>query len=131
MLFPTNPDLADIFGDTDFDLILFLLIFFDPIFPDSGFPDYWILESGSWQWLAAARGGAPVAGSWRFLDGTSGTQNLGDPRNRENPISASPVREFLFTYQASPPFVTANQPGVLGHRSCGMKGAAHATFALI
>ena len=53
-----------------------------------------ILEPGSWLWLAAARGGAPVAGSRRFLDGTRTTQfrrskDLG--QDGENPISASPV----------------------------------------
>ena len=40
--FPTDPDLADILGDTDFDFDNFLLIFLDPIFLDfqiPGFPD--------------------------------------------------------------------------------------------
>ena len=34
--FPTNPDLADILGDTDFDFE----IFFDPKFPDFQVPDF-------------------------------------------------------------------------------------------
>ena len=70
---------------------LFCFPFLDPRFPESQtfgfpdswvsrFPDSWILESGSWLWLAAARG-APVAGSRLFVNGTPGPQNSGDPRN--------------------------------------------------
>ena len=62
---PANADLADILGKTDLD---FDLEFWDPRFPDS-----WIVESGSWLWLAAARG-APV-------DGIPGPQHSGAPRN--------------------------------------------------
>ena len=46
-------------------------------FPIPGFPDSWILEPGSLLWLAADRGGT----SRRFLNGTPGPQNAGDPRN--------------------------------------------------
>ena len=39
--FPTNPDLADILGDTDFDFEIFIfLIFLDPKFPDFQVPDF-------------------------------------------------------------------------------------------
>ena len=39
--FPTNPDLADMLGDTDFDFEnLFFLIFVDPKFPDFQIPDF-------------------------------------------------------------------------------------------
>ena len=51
--FPTSPGLADILGKTDLDFeILYFWDLLDPRFPDS-----WILESGSWLWLAAAWGG--------------------------------------------------------------------------
>ena len=46
ILFPTNPDLADILGDTDFDFENFdFLDFSDPKFPDfqvPRFPKIWL-----------------------------------------------------------------------------------------
>ena len=63
---PTNQDLADILGDT-YLIVQFFLMLLDPRFPDiPGFPDSWILESGSWLWLAVAWG---VTGRriWRAL----------------------------------------------------------------
>ena len=41
--FPTNPDLADIFGDTDFDNFNFW-IFLDPKFLDFQVPKIWISQ---------------------------------------------------------------------------------------
>ena len=85
ILFPTNPDLADILGDTDFDIEN--LYFFELVGShNSRLLDFQIL--GSWNqvpgygrlWLR--RGGeASVATPRRFLDGTPGPQNKGDPRN--------------------------------------------------
>ena len=41
MIFPTNPDLADILGDTDFDFDNFhFLDFLDPEFPDLQVPGF-------------------------------------------------------------------------------------------
>ena len=82
-LSPTNPDLAHILADTDFNVenYTFWIYFWIPDFQIPGFPDSWILEPGSWLWLAVARGGgSPVARSRRFLGGTPGPQNSGDPK---------------------------------------------------
>ena len=44
-LFPTNPDLADILGDTDSDFESFhFWILFDPKFPDFQVPDFKIFR---------------------------------------------------------------------------------------
>jgi len=88
MFFPTNPDLADILGDTYFYLICFIFgISLDPRIPDSWisrFLDFQIPGSRNqvpgYDWLQLGVG-EPVAGSRRFLDGTPGPQNSGDPRN--------------------------------------------------
>ena len=41
IFFPTNPDLADTLGDTDFDFENFyFLLFLDPKFPDFQVPDF-------------------------------------------------------------------------------------------
>ena len=54
MIFPTNPDLANILGDTDFDFEnLYFSDFLDPRFLDfqiPGFPDS--RPSSSYIWLA-------------------------------------------------------------------------------
>ena len=40
-IFPTNPDLADLLGDTDFDFESFYFLdFLDPNFPDFQVPDF-------------------------------------------------------------------------------------------
>ena len=86
--FPTNPDLADSSGNTDFDFENFhCLGVWIPYFQNSGFLDFQItgfLDLGT-RFLAMAGcegGGAPVAGSRRFLDGTPRPQNSGDPWNQ-------------------------------------------------
>ena len=70
VFFPTNPDLADILGDTDFDLRIFVfLICWIPDFQIPEFPDFQIL--GSWNqvpgygWLRL--GGRPIGGFWTAL----------------------------------------------------------------
>ena len=47
MIFPTNPDLADVLGDTDFDFDIFL-IFWDPKFPDFQVPGFQISRNLAW-----------------------------------------------------------------------------------
>ena len=115
---PTNPDLADILGDTDFhfdNVYVFgfswipnfqnsrFLDFQIPGLPDfqipglpdfqiPGFPDSWILEPGSWLWLAAARGGhqsPDLGGFWTALPDHRIQEIQGTRQYRENPISAS------------------------------------------
>ena len=47
--FPTNPDLADILGDMDFDFEnSYLFIFLDPKFPDFQVPDFQISRNLAW-----------------------------------------------------------------------------------
>ena len=61
--FPTNPDLADILGDTDFDFENFhFLDFLDPKFPDFQVPDF--QKSGLGPAWAQACGLGPGLGPW-------------------------------------------------------------------
>ena len=47
--FPTNLDLADILGDTDFDFVTFyFLFFFDHKLPDFQVPDFQISRNLAW-----------------------------------------------------------------------------------
>ena len=46
--FPTNPDLADILGDTDIDFDVFHVSFLDPKFPDVQVPDFQISRNLAW-----------------------------------------------------------------------------------
>ena len=47
--FPTNPDLADILGRTDFDFdYCYFLDFLDLKFPDFQFPDFQISRNLAW-----------------------------------------------------------------------------------
>ena len=47
--FPTNPDLADILGDTDFDFENFYVLdLLDPKFPDFQVPDFQISRNLAW-----------------------------------------------------------------------------------
>ena len=58
--FPTNPDLADILGDMDFDFENFyFLVFLDLKFPDFQFPDFQISRNLAWAraWARAWAGG--------------------------------------------------------------------------
>ena len=57
-LFPTNPDLADILGDTDFDFDIFWLIVLDPKFPDFQVPDFQISKNLAWAQLGPGLGPA-------------------------------------------------------------------------
>ena len=73
VVFPTSPDLANILGDTDFDLpnLYFLDLFGSQI---SRLLDFWI-PSCQLAWLAQGQGGD----SGRH----SGPQNSGGPRNED------------------------------------------------
>ena len=62
--FPTNPELADILGDTDFDFEIFFLLFLDPKFPDFQVPDFKISRNLSWAQLRPSLGPA-----WTPSDG--------------------------------------------------------------
>ena len=94
--FTTDPD-VDILGDTDVYLELHFVRFpfFDLYFQIPGLSDSWILEPGSWLWLAAARGGgheSPDLGDfWTALPDHRIQEIQGTMQNRQNPISASPV----------------------------------------
>ena len=47
--FPTDPDIADILGDTDFDFEnLYFLNFWDPKFPDFHFPRFPDSQTEAW-----------------------------------------------------------------------------------
>ena len=75
VLFPANPDLADISGDTDFDFENFIFgICLDPRFPDSWISRFLDLGSRFLAMAGCGSRGTPV-------DGTPGPQNSGDPRN--------------------------------------------------
>ena len=57
--FPTNPDLPDILGRTDFDFESFIfLIFWDPQFPDFQVPDFQISRDLAWAQLGPTLGPA-------------------------------------------------------------------------
>ena len=57
--FPTNPDLADILGDTDFDFEdFYFLDFLDPKFPDVQVPDFQISRNLAWAQLGPTLGPA-------------------------------------------------------------------------
>ena len=62
MFFPTNPDLADILGNTDFDFenLYLFLIFLVPKFPDFQVPDFQISKN-----LALGRAGLGPLHSYR------------------------------------------------------------------
>ncbi len=48
-LFPTNPNLADVWGDLDFDFESFyILMIWDPKFPDFQVPDFQISRNLAW-----------------------------------------------------------------------------------
>ena len=55
--FPTNPDLADILGKTDFDFENFYFLdFLDPKFPDFQVPDFQISRNLAWARLGPSMG---------------------------------------------------------------------------
>ena len=97
--FPTNPDLANILGDTEFDFdILFLDSFGSRI---SRIPDSWIsrfLDLGT-RFMARAGCGPgggghqspDLGGFWTALLDHRIQEIQGTRQYRENPISASPV----------------------------------------
>ena len=59
-LFPANPDLADILGDTDFDFDFFIFgIFLDPKFPDFQVPDFQISRNLAWAQSGPSLGWPP------------------------------------------------------------------------
>ena len=65
--FPTNPDLADILGRTDFDFENFhFLDFLDPKFPDFQVPDFQISRNLAWAGLGLgwAWAGASLGWAW-------------------------------------------------------------------
>ena len=57
LFFPTNPDLANILGDTDFDFDILFLISLDPKFPDFQVPDFQISRNLAWAKLGPGRAG--------------------------------------------------------------------------
>ena len=58
-LFPTNPDLPDILGRTDFDFENFYFFaFLDPKFPDFQVPDFQISRNLAWAQLGPGLGPA-------------------------------------------------------------------------
>jgi len=58
VVFPTNPDLADILGRTDLDFYMFSFSFFDPTFPDFQVPDFQISRNLAWAGLGPGLGRA-------------------------------------------------------------------------
>ena len=71
-LFPTNPDLADILGRTDFDFDSFIFIcFLDPKFADVQVPDFQISRNLAWVSPSVGPGGS-FSGEFRLC------RHLGD-----------------------------------------------------
>ena len=90
--FPTNPDLGDILGDTDFDFEIF--IFLDVSGSQiSRIPDTWISRFPD-SWAGCCSGGhqlPDLGGFWTALPDHRIQEIQGTRQYRENPISASPV----------------------------------------
>ena len=74
--FPSNPDLANILGDTDFEFeFLFFLFFLGPKFPDVQVPKFWIYRFPNF-WISRfpdfhTDGQAGVGGGGRLGDITT------------------------------------------------------------
>ena len=116
--FPTNPDLADILGDTDFNFDMFYFLLFSGFqisrlpgskildFQISGFPDSQI---STWP-AGRGRGTAP-----RQLRTTKLVRSKELGQYRENPISASPVwGTWIFKSSTSYTYGHVQEPLSLG-----------------
>ena len=78
--FPTNPDLANILGDPDFDFENFhFLICLDPKFPDFQVPDFQISRNLAW-----ARLGLGLGQAWAGLG--PGSPSLSEVRDLDYEI---------------------------------------------
>ena len=89
---PTNPDLVDIFGDTDLGFEnLYFLDFLDPEVPDSQISRFLDFQTEAWAWARLGPAGAPSAAAPRHLRTTKLLRSKELGQHRENPISASPV----------------------------------------
>ena len=75
--FPTNPDLADILGDTDFDFEnLYFGILLDPKFPDFQVLDFQISRNLAWASLGPLRAWAFRAEPLGWAGGSSDAYNV-------------------------------------------------------